>query len=424
MTDAEKEAEQHRLRRTTRHLILSVAAVGIFALAFVGIYLTTSREAEPPEPTPTPSESATLPPPPADRETLLLQATTAVGAVGSMLTAVAPLDSPGAPPAATILPLPADLIVSAPSVAPQPVSRTVASIDTLRPATTVAATLGVRVDASWRMDRKALAGLVDSVGGVPVTVPEPIRLRDEEGLTVLRLKAGRTRLSGTDASWFAVGSARRDTAAMVSERFTAVLLATLRRLPTTDVEIRESLTALGALAPSTIGTQELAQYLLELSTVVRAGDAVVEALPVAQISFADTSAAWLRYDGATPRLRQLLPFAQWRAGVDGPPRVLVSAPTGSAAALSDARIAVTEAGLVFVDGRATPAAPASRTRILVRGDALLGEQVAAALGTSGALTEVLPATPVRGVPWADADVALATGYRTGGTGTVPPTLTP
>lgn len=424
MTDAEHEAEQHRLRRTTRHLILSVGAVGLFALAFVGIYLTTSGQDDPPAPSPSPSQSVPVPPPPADRETLLLQATTAAGAVGSMLTAVAPADSPGSPPPATILPLPADLIVSAPGVAPQPVRRTVASLDTLRPATTVAATLGVRVDASWRLDRKALAGLVDSVGGLPLTVPAPIRLRDEEGLTVLRLKAGRTRLSGTDASWFAVGSVRDDTPEAASERFITVLMATLRRLPTTDVEIRESLTALGALAPSSIGTQELAQYLLELSSIVRADDAVVAELPVAQISFGGTSAAWLRYERATPRLRKLLPFAQWQAGRDGPARVLVTAPAGGASALATARTAITDAGLVFVDGRATPAPTARRTRIVGRGDALLVRQVALALGTPSARVEVVPALPLRGSPWANADVALATGYRARGTGSPTPTLAP
>ncbi len=422
MTDAENEAEQHRLRRTTLHLILSVAAVGLFALAFVGIYVSTSGRDEPPVPDPSPSPSQTVAPPPAARETLLLQATTAVGAVGNLLSGVAPADASGAPPAAAILPLPSDLIVSAPSVAPQPLSRTVATIDTLRPASTVAATLGVRVDASWRMDRKALAGLVDSVGGLPVSVPEPLRLRDEEGETVLRLKAGRTRLTGTDASWFAVGSARDDTTQTVTDRFTTVMLATLRRLPTTDVAIRESLTALGALAPSTIGTQDLADYLLELSTVVRAGDAVVEELPAAQISFGGTSAAWLDYAGATPRLRSLLPYAQWQAGVDGPARVLVSAPEGSADSLAGVRVAITAAGLVFVDGRATPVEPAARTRVTSRGDAALAKQITTALATPRATTTVVPAIPVRGRPWADADVALSTRYRAPSDAT--PTLEP
>lgn len=419
MTEAEQEAEAHRLRRTTRHLVLSLAAVALFAVAFGAIYLKT-RQPEPPPPSPAPSVSPSPTPAPVTRETLLLQATTPTGAVGNLLVGVAP-DDETAPPA-SLVPLPADLVVAAPGVSPQPLSRTVDSLDTLRPANTVAATLGVRVDASWRMDRKALAGLVDSVGGVTAEVADPLKLRDETGAVVLRLRAGRQRLSGTDASWFAVGDVRGGTVAAATDRFLSVITPTLRRLPDSDVAIRESLTALGALAPTTIGTQELADFLLELGTAVRSGGAVSETLPTAEVGVAGASAEWLSYAGATPRLRSLLPYAQWQAGIDGPARVLVAAARPTPEVMSGARAAVTGAGFVFVDGRGDRVSGERRTRIQVRGPRALATQVATALGTPGAAVERVPRGALQGAPWADADVVLGTAYRS--PGAAPPTLAP
>ena len=226
MTDAEQQAEQHRLRRTTRHLILSLAAVALFAVAFAAIYLWSADKGDPPVPQPsasvTASASPTVPPVAPNRETLLLQATTDAGAVGNLLTGLPP-DLPQATRKATVMPLRSDLIVSAPGTGPEPLLSTVAGLDTQRPAATVSATLGVRVDVSWRMDRKALAGLVDAVGGLPVTLPEPLRIRDETGAVILRLRAGRQRLSGADASWYALGTVRGQSVVATTDRFETVI---------------------------------------------------------------------------------------------------------------------------------------------------------------------------------------------------------
>lgn len=410
MTDAEHDAEQHRLRRTTRHLILSLAAVAVFAVAFAGIYVWSSNKDEPtPQPTATASPSPTVPPVTPNRETLLLQATTDAGAVGNLLTGLPP-DLPQATRTATLMPLRSDLIVSAPGVGPEPLLESVGGLNGQQSAATVAATVGLRVDVSWRMDRKALAGLVDSVGGLPITIQTPLRIRDEAGDVVLRLRAGRQRLSGTDASWYALGSVRGQSVPVATDRFEAVILPTIERLPTNDIDIREALTALGALAPSSIGAQELADYLLELSTSMREDRATTLDLPVSELAFAGASVSWLDYAGATPRLRRSVPYALWQAGVDGPARVLVTGPDGEAEAISAARQALTEADLVFVDGRGTPAQPQRRTTILGRGDPLLTRQVAQTLGTADAQMDLVPAQPLRGQPWADVDVVLGTSF--------------
>lgn len=404
MTEADEHAEQHRLRRTTRHLILSVAAVAVFALAFASLYWWTGRSAPQPDPTPAPpSPSATVAP---DQETLLIQATTPVGAEGNMITAV-PTDMSSA----TLLPLPADLMVSAGDVLPEPLRLSVASLDSQRPATLVGATTGIRIDASWRMDRKALAGLVDSVGGVTVMIDRRTRILDDQGAVALTLRPGRQRLSGFAASWYAVGEVPRDDAAAATARFTQVMSSTLRRLPDSDIEIREALTALGALAPSTIGAQELATYLLDLSRALRAGEGQTVLLPVTEVPLRDESPAWLDYAGATPLIRDTVPYALWRAGVDGPARVLVMAPEGDPGILGYVRGRLSAAGLTFVDGRGTDARAQARTVIQSRGDRALGRQVKAALGSPRARLSQVPAVPLTGMPWADADVILGRSYR-------------
>lgn len=440
----DEQAEQHRLRRTTRHLILSIGAVAVFGLALLALYVLMPRSPEPTPPSPSPTPTTPVPQP--QQQTVLIQATTAAGALGNVLTAI----SDDAQPQAVLLAVPADLVVSAPGVPAQPLAQTVTSLDTLRSATSVAATLGVRVDATWRLDRKALAGLVDSVAGITVTVAERARVRDAEGEVVLVLRRGRQRLTGTAASWYAVGQVAGQTDLAATARFEHVLLRTLARLPDSDLAIRESLTALGALAPSTIGTQDLATYLHGLSGAVRRGWLLRGTIPSTQIRLGtdafpdpdsgagadpdtDTDAGpdtdtggspdrvvlpidyrWTQYAEATPLIRRTLPAALWQASEQGPPRVLVTAPNSAPGWLGHADRVLSDADFVFVDGRGTPHRSPPGSRITVRGPAQWGRDVATALGIpTDRVRQVASAT--EGPPWAD--VAVSLGRRwTPGTG--------
>lgn len=414
MTD--EEAERHRLRRTTRHLLLSVGAVVLFGLAVLTLYLAMPRSPEPPPPTPDPTPSGSPLNP--QQQTVLIQATTADGALGSVLTGYAP----AAGGSGVLLAVPADLVVSAPGVSPQPLSQTVATLDTLRSATTLAATLGVRVDATWRLDRKALAGLVDSVSGITVTVPSRVRVRDDDGEVVLVVRPGRQRLSGTDASWYAVGAVPEQTDLAATERFDEVLLRTLARLPDSDVAIRESLTALGALAPSTIATQDLATYLRGLAATVRTGALTRRTVPSTEIrlgvqrdeqgALQELSYRWTDYRAATPLIRTAFPAALWQVGVQGPPRALVLAETDQPGFLGYADGALTGAGFVFVDGRGTPHRTGQHSHVLGRGSVSRAPEAASALGIPGDRVETTRTQPVPvGRPWADVDVNLGRSWK-------------
>lgn len=406
MSHDDPQAEALRRRRTARHLGLSVGAVVLFAMALGGLYWGFGHRNDPPEPGPTPSPSPSAP---AMQPTLLVQVTTPDGAVGNLLTAV--IDGPLA--RASFIELPDTLVVASRDSPPQPLRRTVFGIDTLRPVRAVAETLGVRVDAAWRMDRKALAGLVDAVGGVTVDVPARLILRDSAGDVVLRLPAGEQTLSGTAASWYAVGDAKGQDAGEVVSRFTRVLAATIGDLPRDEPSIREALTALGALSPSTIATADLSAYIYDLATSLTAGTAERRVLPVAAAGSTRATPVWTDYNRATPLLRQMFSRAQWTAGRDGPPRVLVQAADQPPGLILSARAPIQSIGYIWVDGRGAALVPRADSTVQVRSQPVWGGEVAGVLGLSA--ESVIPASGsgpvIRGRPWADVDVRLGRDYR-------------
>ena len=104
--------------------------------------------------------------------TLLLQATDEHGvAVANALLGTGGTGTRGAE-----LLLPAQLLVPAPS--PVTLAATAAATDTLQARNGATSLLGVRIDASVVLDRLALAALVDGVGGVPLSITEPVQVFD------------------------------------------------------------------------------------------------------------------------------------------------------------------------------------------------------------------------------------------------------
>lgn len=403
--------ERHRLRRTGRHLLFSLLAVGVFGLAFLGVYLWSPGREPPPGPGPAPSPSPTVV---TDNLTVLIQASTREGARGNILTAVQP-DPQRARNLSVLLSMPHNLVVAAPGAEQQVLADTIGSLDTLRPTAAVAATLGVHIDASWRLDRKALAGLVDSVNGVTVEVAQRLRIRDEDDQLVVTLRPGTQRLSGTNASWYAVGDVIGNSESAQAARFADVVTKTLARLPDDDLAIRESLTALGTLAPSTIATQDLASYLAELSAGIRQGATTAATVPTTRFLAGPVALRWTNFAEAAPQLRRMLPDSLWQAGVDGSPRALVRVPPQRPGWSGYVRNTLAGAGFVFVDGRGTPD-PQPRTTLLVRGDPVWALQLERLLAIPRRATSVVAAPtvpPPKGRPWADADITLGPDYVPG-----------
>lgn len=401
-----EEQERERRRRTSRHLRFTIIAVALFAVAVVALARTTGRQepSPPPGPSPSPSSTAKLP---TTQPTLLIQATSEAGQVGNLLTGLGAVQ--GAPSLVSIIP--GDLVVSAPGVGSQPLSQTESSIDPRLPESVVAATLGVRVDGSWRIDRKALAGLVDSVGGVTVTVPRRTRILDGDGTVVLAVAPGRRALTGATASWYAVGGVRGESDVDALGRFSSVMLPTLTNLPESDIELRETLTSLGWLAPSTIATQDLATYLVSLSEALRADGAQIFTVPSTPVVLREQTLRWVRYDLATPLFREALPLAQWQAAGAVPPRVLVMTGSTAPGLIGSTRSKIEDGGYVFVDGRGTPVTSLDNSKVQSRGTASWATRTVELLGLRRSDVERSRGKAAAGAPWADVDVQLGSDYR-------------
>lgn len=402
MKNGDPEAE--RRRRTTRHLRVSLAAVLLFGLAIVGLYWAANANAPRPGPAPSPTATATGSPPPSASPTLLIQVTGTDGAVGNVMTGVTSETK------SAVTWLPSNLMVSASGMGSRLLRDAQSTFDPRLPESVVAATLGVRVDGAWRIDRKALAGLIDSVGGVTVTVDGRMKVVDASDTVVLSLAPGKRSLSGSAASWYAVGDVPGETDAQASARFQLVFLQTLAKIPNSPVQVRDTLTAMGALARSTIGTQDLAEYLVSLSNSLRLGRAAVFEIPTTATKLRSQTLRWVRYEAATPLLRKALPRAQWRVGGAVPPRVLVMSGLGRPGVIASTRTRLETAGYVFVDGRGTPAPRRAETLVQGRGVGLWAAGAAELLGLPSKSVEISPGGPVSGEPWADVDVVLGDNY--------------
>ncbi|MDP4014356.1 MAG: LCP family protein [Candidatus Nanopelagicales bacterium] len=406
MNSSPDEREHERRRRTARHLRFTLAAAALFGVAILAV-AWTSRHSEPISPTTSPAASpsatATLP---TTQPTLLIQATGTSGQVGNLLTGLG--GSPGA--ASLVSVVPGNLVVSAPGVSSRPLSQTQSVLDPRLPESAVAATLGVRVDGSWRIDRKALAGLVDSVGGVTVNVPRRTRVIDGEDVVVLSLRKGTQALTGAQASWYAVGDVRRGTDVDAMSRFSAVMLPTLKNLPASDADLRETLTSLGWLAPATVATSDLATYLVGLADALRVGNVRTFTVPSTPVALRERTLRWVRYDLATPLFRDGLPLAQWQAGDSLQPRVLVMTGSTRPGLIASTRSKIESGGYVFVDGRGTPAPATELSTVQARGPKSWAKRTAQLLGLPGGSVRSSQSKSASGQPWADVDVNLGEDY--------------
>ena len=402
MSQTDEQAEILRRRRTAQLVGVSVAIALVFVVALVVLQFSTDAAPPDPEGSPTPSTSADSEP----LQTLMIrvidESDENARVAGNMLTGVGSVVGASA----VVVPLPQNLVVSSSEVSPRPLQRPGAgprgSTDT------VSVTLGVRVDASWNMERKALAGLVDGVNGVLIDVPKRTVVRSNNGGVVDRFSKGRQRMSGTAASWYAVGQVRGESAQSAMMRFEAVMLTTLSELPQREADIRQTLTALGALSPSTVPSEELSGYLLELS-----GQAAVDnyrrlSLPVKQIG----DFAWTYYPDATPLLQKEMPQEQWIVGEALPPRVLITAPSRPPGLILSTRNPLAITNYEWVDGRAVQVTERNRSRIRVNGPSEWGVSVAQALGLSRDAVKVMENEAER-EPLADVEVILGSDYQPG-----------
>jgi hypothetical protein len=421
------------------HVAGAAAVAGFFFVALVILLLVNTSDGDPAAPPTQPSATAA---PAQGQSTLLVQVTLDRVRAASILTATG-----GEPDQAVMLSLPQDLLVVDGS-SYTPLLDANLSLNRRLTALASADTLGVRVDGGWRMERKALAGFVDSVGGITVVLDAPVTYLDSAGLPALTLPAGASRLTGPEASWYAIGVVEgEDPIVGIQTRFAQVFTEAVKKLPDDVDAVSAMLTSLGALSDPLQGTTAVAAELLELKEDFVAGRTLPVELPLRASAAADPVITRQELDGgpqaavgafrvtdyvaATPTLREVFAGAPRIAGIDGEPRVLVWNASAQPLASQVALLELSGAGFVPVSaGSWTSVEPRSQinglgylpdgvsyTTAVAEALRLAAPQEYGDTGTSSpapttptpTAVAIMPA-PDR-VPWADVDVAFGEDYQ-------------
>lgn len=123
---------------------------------------------------------------------------------------------------------------------------------------------GIRIDATLALQRLAIAGLVDSVGGVDVSAQTGLLVSglDQDPLYVA---PGQQRLTGQYAAGYALVKQVIETEDEQINRMNNVIRAMFINLPVDQSTIDETLSSLGSLARSDISTDELAAFFVAIN---------------------------------------------------------------------------------------------------------------------------------------------------------------
>ncbi len=321
-------------RSATWRTIAIVVVIAIAATAIVSVLLnrTGQRTASPqsssmsnsPSPNPSGQGSATT-----VGRTVLLQIKDEQGA--AVINVLLGGRSKDAAPAE--LYLPANLLLPTPKIISISQTTTNATQNTLAAADGLASLLGVRVDASIVLDRLALAGLVESIGGVSVTTA-----------------MGNFTLDGVGAADFATQVVIGQSEQARQKRAMLVLQEVLRGLPTSTEMLRQTLVSLGSLARTSVTDEALLPALEQLRQATIDHQTQLATLPVRAVGAAADGSVTINRELASPLLRRLFPTAMLLPGQGPLPRAIVIGAGGTAGQIAQVVADLSAAGIAVVSG--------------------------------------------------------------------------
>lgn len=172
---------------------------------------------------------------------------------------------------------------------------------------------GIRIDATLSLQRLAIAGLVDSVGGVDVDAQTGLLVSgpDQEPLYVA---PGQQTLSGQYAAGYALVQQFIENEEVQIARMNVILRGMFNDLSIDESFVDETLAALGSLARSDVSTADLATFLVSLNQQNLWPAAAYQKIPT------EVSQLELMPDSTWVRVKQ--PDA-WNSIVKNSPRALV-----------------------------------------------------------------------------------------------------
>ena len=127
----------------------------------------------------------------------------------------------------------------------------------------ISGALGIPIDGSILLQRLALAGLVDGVGGVTIDSENLYRV-SESGQPAEYVRPGSAVLDGGAAAGYAMVKSKFETTDEFMERTNQVLRAVFENQQGDAARVDEVLSALGSLAKSNVPTQSIARLIVEL----------------------------------------------------------------------------------------------------------------------------------------------------------------
>lgn len=370
-------SRSERRRRAHRRRVAATTAV-LLALTVVALVIVvprlTGREADATRAAPTPTAAASVQDGPV-LFTLL--------AADGRASAAALVQDDATKTRSSILLVPTGLIVDVPGVGPQPLATATQLPMSDAAAKAVADMLGLSVPGSWQLTEEGLARLVDALGGVEVTVDAEVLDTRPDGSRVVAVPPGRRTLDGAAATAYATWLAPGEPEQSRLARFTAVLEATLARLPDRPDQVRSILDALASTSSTTVS--DLADTVAGLAAHARDDTVDYDVLPTRVLETGGPEdALTLDRDAATATVTRLFPAALRASPGTTLPRVLVQNGVGTPGLGTAARDRLVAAGFAYVGGGNAAELGQRRTLVVVpdssRANRALGARVAAVLG--------------------------------------------
>jgi hypothetical protein len=260
------------------------------------------------------------------------------------------------------------------------------------PGFALAQTLAVVVDGTWSLTPAGLTSLVDSVGGVTVTIDADVVVRQPDGSTQVLVPAGTAKLTGAQATAYAtiVPVAGQEQARLA--HFDEVLQALVALLPSDPTVLQKQLSDLGAQSEVTKGDAWLAAFLVSLQSAIDNGDVLAQNLPVESLE-AGTAIPIYTVDDAASEQVINQNFADSRPpGGTNRPNVLVQNGVGRPGLVESAAAKLTAGGFAFVNGGNANRFGYDKTVVVVPDSSVasvdLGAAVAKSLGVPSAEVQV------------------------------------
>lgn len=275
------------------------------------------------------------------------------------------------------------------------------------PTTRSSAQLGIRVDGAFVLDRLALAGLVDAVGGVVIEVPVTVVRQRPDGTTQVIATAGRRRLFGPAAASYVTTLMPGEAQSARMQRFTTVWDAVMRQLPPDLDHVRAIIGSLGSLAKTQLSVPVVSQFLHGYRAALLAGQVRAETLQAAVTGVGATAIYDLLPAAAVAATARLFADSVIAAGVDdAAPRVRIVDSGSALSSVVEAKQRISGAGYTFVWGG--DGATISRSVVAVPDQAAraeLGTTLAQILGFSLTQIAIDPGACIG----TDAQIQLAPG---------------